>query len=1328
MVVYYCDCAGNFIAIAVLTNITPGVATPISASFTDVGSGIATASVRLDVDQANVTAQATISASGITYARATPYADGEHQIRLLVKDLAGNETISNWSFTVGVAPDLMLPLPANGALIPFNSRPLIRINYASKGPAIDPASLRFYFDAEDVTARATLTPTDPRSGFVSFQPAQPLTSDSHAVYVELATSSGTFGFSEWSFTVDAERIYSVEITAPLAAATVLLPEVEVLTQVLSNRDFPREVTINGLRGRYRSQVQGGVIYGAILPLVAGANTLLVSATFADGSTRTATRSVTYDAPPIVTLTSPRDWEVFGPAVGVNGAPVSGNASNLTGTVDRPITISGTVSKSVTSVNINQQAATLSPDGKSFNFNNFFLREGTSLLSANAIDSTGRIGSANVTVYVDQTAPLLSIENPVNNAVTSSNRIDVRGMVNDAVEGGLGAAEPSVRVLNTANQESVTATVSDRFYFASDLQLEVGANDLTVTSTDQKGNARSKSVRVVRIAVGSKRITLLGGNRQSGAVKSALPQALQISAIDAQGNALANLPVRFDIVRGNGSISLQSGVPVKPNGVDLARNLVVNTDGAGVAKVWMTLGTEASPGGNSVRAWSPEIAEDTVFTATGTRGVPHWVLIDGNASSQFVQANTAPVDALQSAVYDKNFNRMMGAPIRYRILSGEAKFTSISAQNGVVSPDGQSIQVSTDKDGRASVRPIAGNAPGIVKIISEAVLPNNAIAGQALFQLSVLERKSGPTKFRGVVMNHTGKPLAGVRLTISRTNLSATSDANGRFEFASQVPRGKIDLFVDGRTVTPSPNVEYPAMHFETAIIQGQDNQLPHAIYLPPVNLSAARVVGGPEDVTLTIPGYEGFELVVKANSVTFPDGSRTGNLVISPVHNDRLPMVPPGGAATFGTLGWTIQPTGTRFDPPAEVKIPNPGNMKAGQTAQIVQWDHDLATFIPMGYGTVNENASQIITDVGSGITKAGWGGCNGPGCPPDPGFPNCGTNPPPNCRGDQCNGPCGQCRRPASGLTCGVGIQCVPDLAQDNRPCTNGLCALGLCLPIDIQIVSAEIREDKIKVKVTPENVQGGTLKVTLIRDDGEFIALNEASMTGDRDVSFKPLDIPIGNYVRIKAVYTIGTLLVDDEKPYRFNAIGGIRHSVYGPPHEEDCAGASTFAINVTTSPGDQPQCARIAGTIKSLFQRVVEINGHGYSEEYGLIKIEQLNLPGCAPGRRRSPWPERNPRPVRIWRQGEGPTGPGNQSVGIGSVAIAEGRNGLEIGDTILIATPTERLTKSVDDLCGECEDNDFDDGQNGHIDNWSPDIPDCARRTNDFGNYRTFKLID
>jgi large repetitive protein len=248
---------------------------------------------------------------------------------------------------------------------------------------------------------------------IRFQPAQALSSDTHSVYVELANQSGAYGFSEWEFTVDSERLYGVDIAAPLNQAMLLQPEVEVLATVLSNRDFPREVRINDLRGRFRSQVPGAVTYAALIPLLPGPNTLTASATFADGSTRTATRQVTYDAPPTVTITSPRDWETFGAATSVNGAPVSGNATNLTGLVDRPITVTGTTCKAVRSVSINQQAATLASDGKSFSFPNFFLREGTSLLSVNATDSAGRIGTANVTVYVDQTAPLLTIRNEDN---------------------------------------------------------------------------------------------------------------------------------------------------------------------------------------------------------------------------------------------------------------------------------------------------------------------------------------------------------------------------------------------------------------------------------------------------------------------------------------------------------------------------------------------------------------------------------------------------------------------------------------------------------------------------------------------------------------------------------------------------------------------------------------------------------------------------------------------------------------------------------------------------------------------------------------------------
>ncbi len=177
-------------------------------------------------------------------------------------------------------------------------------------------------------------------------------------------------------------------------------------------------------------------------------------------------------------------------------------------------------------------------------------------------------------------------------------------------------------------------------------------------------------------------------------------------------------------------------------------------------------------------------------------------------------------------------------------------------------------------------------------------------------------------------------------------------------------------------------------------------------------------------------------MIVKAGSVTFPDGTHTGPLVISPVHNDRLPMVPPGAAGSFAAVGWTIQPTGTRFDPPITVKIPNTLAMKPGETAPIVQWDHDLASFVPMGLGTISEDGTQLVSDPGSGISKAGWGG-GGP--PPTP--PNCGVNPPPTCRaGDgSCTG-CAACkyRPPGDGTQCPA---CQADPSQVLKSCQQNAC-----------------------------------------------------------------------------------------------------------------------------------------------------------------------------------------------------------------------------------------------------------------------------------------------
>ena len=78
-----------------------------------------------------------------------------------------------------------------------------------------------------------------------------------------------------------------------------------------------------------------------------------------------------------------------------GAINPNSPGDLTGIVERPVTVTGTVSKPVATVTINQQLATL--NGLGFTFNNFFLHEGVNLLTVVATEATGRTATSTITV-------------------------------------------------------------------------------------------------------------------------------------------------------------------------------------------------------------------------------------------------------------------------------------------------------------------------------------------------------------------------------------------------------------------------------------------------------------------------------------------------------------------------------------------------------------------------------------------------------------------------------------------------------------------------------------------------------------------------------------------------------------------------------------------------------------------------------------------------------------------------------------------------------------------------------------------------------------------
>ena len=259
---------------------------------------------------------------------------------------------------------------------------------------------------------------------------------------------------------------------------------------------------------------------------------------------------------------------------------------------------------------------------------------------------------------------------------------------------------------------------------------------------------------------------------------------------------------------------------------------------------------------------------------------------------------------------------------------------------------------------------------------------------------------------------------------------------------------------------------------EKRAIKGRDNQIAHPIYLPALSTSpdSVKTVGGDEDVILTIPGLAGFQMKVKANSVTFPDGSRTGTLIVSPVTADKLPMSPPAGGAQFGVAAWTIQPAGTRFDPPIEVTLPNASSQPAGDNLPIVQWDHDLGQYVAMGRATVSEDGSVLITDSGSGITKAGWGGL----CRYDP--DKCGKTAPPVCKDCEKMDTSGDCPTCAPNASATGGCDDKDKCTADDK-CVGGVCK-GTPIEIRITAASESICVGKTKQFVAVSTPAGRTVK----------------------------------------------------------------------------------------------------------------------------------------------------------------------------------------------------------------------------------------------------------
>lgn len=635
-------------------------------------------------------------------------------------------------------------------------------------------------------------------------------------------------------------------------------------------------------------------------------------------------------PPTVTFTDPSSL------ITVGASPL-----RVTGTVDDPqasLTINGAP---ITAVNGRFQA-------------DVNLDEGLNIIIARAVNQDGLESTDAITVSLDKTEPYVTIDYPTDGQTVTNNHITVSGLVNDIVRGTVTADDANVVVNGTP------AEVANRSYLATNILLEPGDNSLTVQAADAVGNVGQTTITVTYEPQQGQAIELADGQGQTGRIYETLPAPLSIQLIEQDGHTpAADQSVVFRVVQGDGLLAYP-----ELDTIPTERALVITTDQDGIAQVRYGLGSHAGVGNNRVRATAVGFSGEILFHANATTNPGDKVsIIDGN--NQRGAVNQPLPQPLVVAVTDNGANLVAGARVRFDISEGGGTFFGGSTR----------IETTTDSDGRADAQVVLGPKAGLdVQRITATLIDSNPLKPiTAGFSASALiPGPAGDTNISGVVLDNQDNPIPGVTLRIEtpdgdQTHRQAVSDAQGQFRIEN-VPAGPVHLIADGSTAPGT--ITWPTLSYNLITVAGADNPMSAPIYLLPLDLENAQAVGA-EDITYTLPEVPGFALSVKAGSVTFPDGSKTGDLSVTLVNANKIPMPPPNGMQPQFIV--TIQPHGAKFDPPAPLTLPNVDGHAPGAQVEMYSYDHDLEEFVTIGLGTVSEDGAVIRSNNGVGVIKAGW-------------------------------------------------------------------------------------------------------------------------------------------------------------------------------------------------------------------------------------------------------------------------------------------------------------------------------------------------------------------
>jgi len=309
-------------------------------------------------------------------------------------------------------------------------------------------------------------------------PAISLVAGANVITVTVTDNAGNTSTAVITVTLDGTAP-GVTITSPTAAPTFVtnLSSLNLGGTATDNVSVASVSWSRAEGGGATGSATGTTVWNANVPLVAGTNTITVTATDTAGGTSTDVLTVTRDTTlPAITITAPTG----APAFATNAAPLLlGGTSS-----DNTAVASVTWSNSAT-------GGTGSATGTAIWTATIALANGVNPVVVTATDTAGNVNTASISVTFDAVVPTVTITSPTSlpSFITSATTIAIGGTATDNV------SVTSVTWANAANLASGTAGGTPAAWTVASIPLVAGDNPITVTATDSAGNTSTDLITV-----------------------------------------------------------------------------------------------------------------------------------------------------------------------------------------------------------------------------------------------------------------------------------------------------------------------------------------------------------------------------------------------------------------------------------------------------------------------------------------------------------------------------------------------------------------------------------------------------------------------------------------------------------------------------------------------------------------------------------------------------------------------------------------------------------------------------------------------------------------